>query len=154
MAGFVIALSVLGLILLIGPISFFVFSWIKRLQSKTLKMMQSELEGEEIYNLRGCNFFGLLSSGAGQLRGNGLLALTSGGLRFRMLLPPRRLDIPLEAIEEISYPEWFLGKTKTKELLRVDFKDEKGNRDAAAWLISDPQGWGEAVKALREDRRP
>ncbi len=145
---------VLGLALFLSVTFFLVFRWIKRLRTKTLEMLRDELRGVKVYAIRDCNFFGLQSLGFGQMRGNGLLALTARELRFRMLLPRRSLCIPLASVEEVSYPRWFLRRYKGGDLLRVDFIGEKGDRDACAWLLKDPQAWGRAIAALREGGQP
>jgi hypothetical protein len=123
--------------------------WIRRLRGRAIVALRSDTTGEDVYHVADCNFFGILSSGLAQVRGNGLLALTSGGIRFRMLSPARALFIPLASIRDVSHPRWFLKKSKARELLRVDFTIDGGEDDAAAWLVRDLRWWDEAIAALR-----
>jgi hypothetical protein len=127
---------------------------IKRLRERALAAMRSDIAEEKVYHVADCNYFGVLSSGIAQVRGNGLLALTSGGIRFRMLAPARTLFIPVASIRGISHPRWFLKKTKVKVLLRIDFVNEKGKEDAAAWIVRDLQWWDEAIGALKDGHEP
>lgn len=122
---------------------------IRRLRARAAIALRADTAGEEVYDVADCNFFGVLSSGLAQVRGNGLLALTSGGLRFRMLAPARTLFIPLASIRGVSHPRWFLKKTKARELLRVDFVNDRGGEDAAAWLVRGPRRWDEAIARLK-----
>ena len=144
-----IVLLVLSLCLAILAAVFAVaFVLIKRLRVRAAAALRSDTAGEKVYHVADCNFFGVLSSGTAQVRGNGLLALTSGGLRFRMLTPQRTLFIPRESIRAVSHPRWFLKKTKARDLLRVDFNNSAGEEDAAAWIVGDLPWWDEAIAAL------
>jgi hypothetical protein len=145
----IVLLTTVLIIVIFVVIYVIAFLWIRRLRKEAAQALRDEV-GEEVYHVADCNFFGILSSGYKQLRGNGLLALTDEGLHFRMLLPRRSRFIPLAAIRDLSHPRWFLGKTKAKELLRVDFINRDGNEDACAWLVRFPRWWGEAITALRE----
>lgn len=73
-----------------------------------------------------------------------------GGDPYR---PGRKIAV-LASIEDVSLPRSFLGKTKAKDLLRVDFKDEPGGEDACAWLVPSLPWWEEAIAALREGKEP
>ena len=129
------------------------FLWVRRLRREAAGALRDEL-AEDVLHVADCNFMGMLSSGYAQVRGNGLLALTRDGLRFRMLLPRRSFYIPLSSIKGVTYPRRFLGKFKGGELLRVDFANSAGKEDACAWLVADPHWWGEAIAALLEGKDP
>ena len=96
------------------------------------------------------NLFGIQSGGMKQIRGNGILLLTSSGLYFRMLLPGRELLVPLRSITSVETPKSFLGKTKGRKLLKVDFRNDVGGTDSAAWLVPDLEKWVEAIKGSAE----
>lgn len=130
------------------------FSWIRRLRRAAVEDLRRDVGGERVYRVNDCNFFGVLSSGYAQVRGNGVLALTEKGLHFRMLAPRKYLFIPLDSIREVSHPRWFLGKTKARTLLRVDFVNREGEKDAAAWIVPHYRWWGEAITDLRAGGKP
>jgi len=130
------------------------FSWIRRLRRAAIEDLRRDVGEEKVYEVSDCNFFGVSSSGYAQVRGNGVLALTEKGLHFRMLAPRKYLFIPLDSIREVSHPRWFLGKTKAKTLLRVDFVNREGEQDAAAWIVPQYQWWGEAITDLRAGQEP
>ena len=144
---------VLGLALFI-LIFALVLAWIKRLRRAAIVNLRSDVGEERVYQVNDCNFFGISSSGYGQVRGNGVLALTEKGLHFRMLAPKKYLFIPLESIREISHPRWFLGKSKARKLLQVDFFNQEGEKDAAAWLVPNYEWWGKAILNMRGGMEP
>lgn len=92
------------------------------------------------------NLFGLKSSGMKQLRGNGILLLTSSQLYFRMLLPKKEILVPLRSIISVETPRSFLGKTKGKKLLKIDFRSDVGGTDSVAWLVDNLEKWVEAIR--------
>lgn len=87
------------------------------------------------------NFFGLRSRGRGQVRGNGVLALSGSSLCFRMFLPKRELQIPLADITGVETPLSFLSKGIGRPLLEVKFAAPDGCEDAAAWYVRDLPEW-------------
>lgn len=146
----VIPAALLSLAIAIGFLSW----WLKRLKAEAVNALREEVGAERVYHVEDCNFLGLLSKGYAQVRGNGALALTDRGIRFRMLLPRRHLFIPLASVRGTSRQRSFLGKTKFRELLRVDFVNDRGEEDACAWLVPSLDWWLEAVEALRSSRVP
>lgn len=128
--------------------------WIRRLRAEAVERLKELTEGEAVYHVEECNFFGRESKRYKQWRGNGLLALTDRGLRFRQLLPRTEIFIPRDSILDISRPRSFLGKTRFKDLLRVDFADGEGRKDACAWLVPSLEWWVDALKTLRTGEEP
>lgn len=100
------------------------------------------LSGESII-LRdpAANFFGIRSKGMAQVRGNGVLTLTDRRLHFLLWTPKREISIDLPSIRGTDTPRSFLGKTKVAPLLQVNFTNERGEEDAAAWLVGDLGAW-------------
>lgn len=96
------------------------------------------------------NIFGIQSKGMKQIRGNGILLLTASQLYFRMLLPKKELLVPLRSITSVETPKSFLGKTKGRKLLKVDFRNDVEGTDSAAWLVPDLEKWVEAIRGSAE----
>ena len=145
-----VVLGVSFFILIFALVSY----WIKRLRRAAIADLRRDVGEEKVYQVNDCNFFGISSSGYGQVRGNGVLALTEKGLRFRMLAPRKTLFIPLDHIREVSHPRWFLGRSKSRKLLQVDFFTQEGEKDAAAWLVPDYEWWGKAILDMRAGMEP
>ncbi len=137
----------------VADIFFFIW-WFKKLRVEAIEDMRKMVDGEKVYNIEDSNCFGVLSKGYRQIRGNGILALTDKGIHSRMLIPRKYLFIPLQSVRGVSNPRSFLGKTKARVLLRVDFVNEEGRDDACAWIVPSLQWWSEAVEALRRGEEP
>lgn len=84
--------------------------------------------------------FGLQSKGVFQGRGNGALVLTPNELWFSRAVPRRDLQIPLDAITEVTTVRSHLGKTYFRDLLRVSFRTQN-TTDAIAWYLTDLAAW-------------
>ena len=124
-----------------------VLATVRGLGARALAAADEILRGERLVLRDGSvNFFGVRSRGMGQVRGNGVLSLTDGRLHFLMWLPRRELSIPVRAISATETPESFLGKSVFRALLEVDFENEAGEPDAAAWLVGDLPAWRDAVE--------
>jgi hypothetical protein len=90
-------------------------------------------------------FYGVVSAGRGQLRGDGVLILTADELRFDMWSPERRLVIPLAAVLHVDTTKRHAGRYSVKPLLRVTWRDAHGLEDAAAWALTERDEWAQAL---------
>lgn len=99
-----------------------------------------------IYFSRGVNFFGQKSAGRTQLRSNGSLLLTLDKLHFLRWVPKKDIVIPLNDIKNIERVNSYLGRSKNKELLKVEFDNHNGEIDSAAWILDNMQAWEHVIK--------
>ncbi|RAK05191.1 hypothetical protein C8C77_13224 [Halanaerobium saccharolyticum] len=99
-----------------------------------------------IYFSKEVNFFGQKSDGRIQLRGNGSLLLTPDELHFLRWVPKKNIVISLENIEKVERVNSFLGKSKNRELLKVEFSNQQGEKDSAAWLLNNMHAWEQVIK--------
>lgn len=85
--------------------------------------------------------FGVESAGVWQIRGAGVLALTDAHLWFSMYLVAKEVEIPLDAIREVTLVDSHLRKRQLgRKLLKVSFERD-GQADSVAWLVPDPERW-------------
>ncbi len=135
---------VLGLLAVIV----FAFHFLRRVALATVAEATATITAEGILRTAAsANFFGQQSSGIAQIRGNGFLALTNSRIYFLSIYSPRReISITWDRVVGVEKPRSFLGKTKFRPLLKIVFRNENGERDAAAWLVSDTDGWIAAVR--------
>ncbi len=122
---------------------------------KLLKTAMAEVYAEYPEHIRiltspMANLFGVKSGGMKQIRGNGILLLTSTQLYFRMLIPKKELLVPLSSITSVETPLSFMGKTKGMKLLKIDFKNDVGGTDSAAWQVPDLEKWVETIRGSAE----
>jgi hypothetical protein len=91
------------------------------------------------------NSFGVESGGLRQVRGNGNLALTKRELLFAQWVPNRLLRIPRSSIVEVTTTRSYLGKSLGRDLLKVAWTTELGERDSIALWVGDLDGWLEEL---------
>lgn len=132
-----VVVGVLVLIAVLLGILFGVIFWqVRRVQARRLaELSQRYPKAKEV--LPNVNFFGRKSEGVGQMRGNGTMLITDDELVFELWIPRKLIVIPLENITSIATPKSFLGKSYFKPLLQLDFTDETGRDDSAAWFVPD-----------------
>ena len=58
----------------------------------------------------------------------------------------RTIEIDLSRVTGMRFENSFLGKTKFRPLLVIEFTDEQGQADEAAWLFRDLDGAGSALE--------
>ncbi len=136
--------AVLGLVVIAGAVAAGIA--IRRLCQRRIDDVAHALRGARILRQAdSANFFGRQSLGLGQVRGNGVLALTPERLHFLLYLPRREFSVEVASITGIERTRWFLGKSKGRELLQVNFRDAAGAPDAMAWLVPDLEEWEQAL---------
>ena len=122
---------------------------LKRLFRKRIRELHEKFEKEKILIFDDiANFFGLESRGTWKVRGNGVLILTEEELFFGMWKPKKELIISVKSITEIANPKSHMHKSVFRPLLKVMFKNVKGNNDSAAWFVQDLNKWNEILKGL------
>ncbi|MHA1683569.1 MAG: hypothetical protein ACTSUE_21705 [Promethearchaeota archaeon] len=87
------------------------------------------------------NFFGVKSKGLKQVRGNGTLLLLEDELWFEMIIPRRQVRIPRSRITGVEVVKKFLGKRRAMSLMKVNFTNDDGIEDAAAWMVTNLDEW-------------
>ncbi|MCD4848952.1 MAG: hypothetical protein K8R76_12265 [Candidatus Aegiribacteria sp.] len=123
--------------------------FLKRLQTGAMKEVLREYPSHtHVIISPMANMFGLKSKGVKQIRGNGVLVLTSSLLYFRMLIPAKKLIIPVSSITGVETPKSFAGKTKGVKLLKVDFRTADGKAESAAWLVDRLEDWVSSLNKL------
>lgn len=133
-----------------GIYSFVIFNGTKSkisimfLFKKRIKEIFEPFKGiSMVKSAQNVNFFGQESKGLGQVRGNGSLILTESELYFAMWTPKRILRIPIHMITQVENPppKWHLKKTMNRSLLKVNFTNEQGQDDSAAWIVPELEEW-------------
>jgi hypothetical protein len=122
---------------------------IKRLFKNRINEIKEKFKTVEIIlENDSANFIGQQSRGYRQVRGNGVLILTKDKIYFEMWKPKKVLEIQISSIQDIEIVRSFLGKSKFRDLLRINFANKQGEKDAAAWLVFDLGNWLDEIKRL------
>ena len=136
--------------LVVVPI-FILLLWIKKVKSIRLHELQSTFAFDEIiYEEDMANFMGIKSLGMTQIRGNGIFIILSDKLFFSLFFPRKDIEIPRSSITGIRTEKAFLGKTKFKPLVVIDFTSESGSKDSVGFLVAEPET---VIATLQETER-
>ena len=106
--------------------------------SKTNKELRADLEasGEAVDVITfglisgGCQFNGLESKGAGQWKGNGVLALTDKRVVFRSFSTAPSVEFQNAAILSVEQTNAFPGGVTATGCLKIRFRSGEGEEDA------------------------
>lgn len=119
---------------------------VKKLFQKRINEIRDKFnEKNIILSLNSANFFGQQSLKSLQIRGNGVLVLTHEELYFEMWHPKKILKIPRSSIMRVEITKSFLHKTVFRKLMKVIFRNENGDEDAAAWWVTSLDNWIEEL---------
>ena len=105
---------------------------VRRGMQRAQGRIDAHLADETVLLRSKANFYGIASGGGRQVRGLGILALTTDELLFIQVLPEREVRIPRRSITSVETVRSFLGKTQGRELLKVAWDGEE-----AAWDVTD-----------------
>jgi len=135
----IISLAVLGFLFLFFTISVITSLIFHNLKNSRICRLKTDgiLSDNFLYLDEKAIFFGIKTSGFRTLRGNGIFIITEKQIYFSLFLPDKEYKIKIDSIEEIRTGKSFLGKTKFRELLIIDFKENDARLNSAAWLLSD-----------------
>ena len=138
-----------GVLVVVGTSLWLFFSvFLKGMETSGQQRLQERFTADQILRSEtSANFFGLQSRGRGQIRGNGVLALTREELWFSQFITRKEIRIPLVEIQAVSLVDSHLGKRVFgRQVVKVEFQAATG-ADAAAWLVGDPNGWKTAIES-------
>jgi hypothetical protein len=138
---------VIGVLVIVSASLGIVFTLISRLARKRAAEVAAMFPPSDILHQdSNVSFFGQASAGVMQVRGNGVLVLTKNELYFKMWVTSKELRIPLRSITGMETPTWFLGKSRFTPLLQVNFQNDMGQSDSAAWQVRDLAAWKQRIE--------
>ncbi|MCD4786531.1 MAG: hypothetical protein K8T10_22115 [Candidatus Eremiobacteraeota bacterium] len=143
---------ILAVILFVGFFILIFHQLAKKLKTQE-QTVREKFKDKLVYrSSAGANFAGQKSKGMAQIRGNGALVLVEDQLYFEMLMPKREIIIPIEKITNVTKVNAFLAKAKGMPLLMVEFLNNEGQADAAAWWVRNVDEWIKSINELRDKR--
>jgi len=123
---------------------------VKKLFQKRISEILVEFKDKNIIlSANNANFFGQQSRKSTQVRGNGILILTAEDLYFEMWRPKKILQIPISSVLRIEITKSFLHKSLFRKLLKVEFTNQEGEEDAAAWWVTSLEKWIEELERVK-----
>lgn len=100
------------------------------------------------------NFFGQESKGVTQLRGNGIMVITSSEVYFQQLVTNREWHIAFGSIQEVETVKSHLGKTIGRPLLKIRYINPEGRVDTVAWWVRNLDEVLQTIESLRQPSTP
>ena len=133
---------------------FIIFGLIFRsliMRSRRAAEAEKELADHEIIEIeKTADFKGQESRGGKQDKGKGCLALTAHKLYFLLWMPKVETEIYISAMTSVEQVDEFMDKPdkSKKKLLQVNFENDAGHPDSAAWLVPEIEKWEKAIEEL------
>lgn len=101
----------------------------------------------------GVNYYGLESEPGGPLRSAGVLVLLKDGIYYRARFANRELLIPGSAITYIGVTNVHKGKDLHQSVVVLQFLNQDGKEEKAAFRIPYPAQWVAAIKSNLLDNK-
>ena len=128
--------------LALAVLIFFGGRWLRQARAAAIAVGTKAVEGREVVvEDRAANCFGLESAGAGQIRGNGYLAATADEIVFVMWVPRRVVHIRRPLLVEADTTRSHLGKSASRDLLRLRWINDEGDEETAAFAVRNLPAW-------------
>ena len=127
-----IIVLVVGLI--IGAVLVVVFGVLGRVTRKRAALIAERFPNAKLI-VPMANFFGQESKGVAQLRGNGVMVITSSELYFQQLVTNKEWHIPFGTMQAVETAKSHLGKTVGRPLLKIRYVNPEGRIDTVAWWL-------------------
>ncbi len=94
----------------------------------------------------GVNFFGNATEPGKPRRSSGFLLLFSDALFYRSRVKKIELEIPATRIAGIYHDRVHKGVDLHQSLVKIDFLNEDGQKDTAAFKVPYPPQWMQAIE--------
>ena len=130
----------------------FLISFIRNLETRRLR---NRLGADDIL-MTGFNvhFYGVESVPGIPFNNMGALGLSHEGLYYRSRYSKRDLFIAGKQITSIIATDDFKGKNMYGNIVAINFINEKGEKDRAAFRIPYPERWSKAINGLFFSNNP
>lgn len=124
----------------------FIISFVRNSEAKRLRMRLGE--GNIVLSGYNVHFYGVESEEGKPLRSMGALALSIEGLYYCARYTKRELFISGKQITSITATDDFKDKNMYGNIVAINFVNEKGEKDRAAFRIPYPERWSKAINQL------
>lgn len=137
----------------IGATLFMIFWALGRVTRKRAALIAERFPNTKLI-VPMANFFGQESKGVTQLRGNGIMVITSSEVYFQQLVTNREWHIAFGSIQEVETVKSHLGKTIGRPLLKIRYINPEGRIDTIAWWVRNLDEVLQTIESLRQPSTP
>ncbi len=142
---------------LIALVFFGIIGYISWLRRRDRRWIEKRFSGEQVMAMSfGVNYFGRASEPTPPRRSSGFLLLLPDRLFYRSRFSKVELEIPGPSIRRIYHGTSHKGVELHQSLMKLDFINENGEADTAAFRVPYPPQWMQAIDnrlLRRKDRR-
>lgn len=126
---------------------FFYYLW--RRQQIVLQRVEERIKEQKIIlPVEHIMFRAVESSGYSQASGMGYIALTENILYFEMVLLDLVINVPVSCLKGAELVYRLKGVSPGRKMLRIKFRNEKGQEDSIAINVKDLEHWQNTVNAV------
>ena len=130
----------------------FLISFVRNIEAKRLRNRLGK--GNIILSAYNVHFYGVESVPGIPFNSMGALGLSGEGLFYRARYTKRELFITGSQITSITATDDFKGKNMYGNIVAINFVNEKGEKDRAAFRIPYPEKWSKAINQLFLNKNP
>ncbi|TFF87704.1 MAG: hypothetical protein EU548_09900 [Promethearchaeota archaeon] len=113
---------------------------------RTSKILKQYPDGEIIKKSIPATYLGGEKRKFNLFRGTGLLILTKDNLYFEYIIPRKKIQIPIKAINKVELTKWFSKRTKGKPVIKISFINRKGKSVSKGWIVKESQKWLDLIR--------
>ncbi len=131
----------------IAIVFFGIMAYIAMIRRRDRKWIETRFGSDAILAISfGVNYFGKATAPGAPKRSSGFLLLMKDGLFYRSRLKKIELEIPAKTIQRVYHDRRFKNVDMHQSLVKVDFTNEKRERDTAAFKVPYPPQWIHAIE--------
>jgi hypothetical protein len=125
------------------------FRYLRKKQNELEENFQRRFTGKKIRFMDKCAVFRAQEShGYSQSQGMGYLVLTDDELYFERTFLRKVLPIPTTSITKVGETKRLGGQNPGKPMLKIEFKDNEGNKDSIALTVKELSKWQNEISAV------
>ena len=135
--------------ILIALVFFGIIAYIAWIRWRDRKWIEQRFGGHKILAMSfGVNYFGRATESGPPRKSSGFLLLLSDRLFYRSRLKKIELEIPASSISRVYHDRSHKGIELHQSLVKVNFINEKKEKDTAAFKVPYPPQWMQAIENI------
>ena len=135
--------------LIIALVFFGIIAYIAWIRWRDRKWIEERFGGHKILAMSfGVNYFGRATESGPPRKSSGFLLLLSDRLFYRSRLKKIELEIPASSISRVYHDRSHKGIELHQSLVKVNFINEKKEKDTAAFKVPYPPQWMQAIENI------
>jgi hypothetical protein len=141
--------------LVIAVVFFGIMAYIAWVRWRDRKWIEVRFGSHKILAMSfGVNYFGSISESGRPRKSSGFLLLLPDRLFYRSRVKKLELEIPATRIERVYHDRSHKGVNLHQSLVKIDFRNNRNQKDTAAFKVPYPPQWINAIENALIQKRP